>query len=294
MDTRQLEVFITAAQYLNFTKASKQLNMVPSAVSHSISMLENELDKKLFKRDNNKLTLTKSGEAFLMDAIRVLTIVNNAMIRTKAEEQKENLQIGFVYPEFILEYVPLISDFSKEHANINITGSQHDSVTLSALLSEKKIDVAFARHEMFSRDNRIHWVKLYRDPFLVVLHKTHELASEERLTIPMLKNETIIVMNRRINPGMFDMIQHLFMSHNIVPHLNDDSDHHITSLMYTVMQKGIVIVPRLNISYLNLPDDLVCVELDDQKAYHEIGIAWNDENLSKPVSLFLDQFKVEH
>ena len=93
---------------------------------------------------------------------------------------------------------------------------------------------------------------------------------------------------------MFDMIQHLFMAHNIVPHLNDESDHYITSLMYAVMQKGIVIVPRLNVSYLNLPDDLVCVELDDQNAYHEIGIAWNEVNLSKSVSLFLDWFKVEH
>lgn len=294
MDTRQLEVFVTAAQYLNFTKASKKLNMVPSAVSHNISALENELRKKLFTRDNNKLALTTSGEEFMKDAIRILTIANNATIRTKAEEERENLQIGFVFPEFVLEYIPLLTAFSQEHTDINVVGRQHNSVILSTMLSEKKIDVAFARSEMFSRDSRIHWHKLYRDPFLVVLHRSHGLAEAKTLTVPMLKNETIIVMNRRVNPGMFDMIQHLFLSHGIIPRLNDDSDHHITSLVYAVMKKGIVILPRLNVNYLKLPEELVCIELDDPRACHEIGIAWNEKNIGRPVSLLLDQFQIKY
>ena len=68
MDTHQLEVFITAAQYLNFTQAAKRLNMVPSAVSHNIAMLESELSTKLFLRNKNKISLTVEGKLFLADA----------------------------------------------------------------------------------------------------------------------------------------------------------------------------------------------------------------------------------
>ena len=61
MDIHQLEVFIVAARYLNFSEAAQRLFMVQSAVSHSIITLEKELGLKLFTRRNNQLSLTPAG-----------------------------------------------------------------------------------------------------------------------------------------------------------------------------------------------------------------------------------------
>ena len=211
MDTRQLEVYITAVQYMNFTEASKRLNMVPSAVSHSISMLENELQTKLFVRDKNKLSLTPEGKAFLYDAIRIKTIANNAVVR--AQTQKEDhggiLNVGFVFPEFIQQFIPEMSDFSEKYPAVEVSFNQYDAITLAQKLSKRELDVAFGRQDMFTTHQHIAWRSLYRDPFMVVMHREHALASSVSITVSMLKYETLLMMSRGANPGMFDMLQHL-------------------------------------------------------------------------------------
>ena len=47
MNTVQLECFVTVAEHLNFSKASRVLKITQPAVSHQIQTLEEELDVKL-------------------------------------------------------------------------------------------------------------------------------------------------------------------------------------------------------------------------------------------------------
>ena len=49
MNTIQLECFVTVAEYLNFSKASRTLKLTQPAVTHQIQTLEKELDVKLFR-----------------------------------------------------------------------------------------------------------------------------------------------------------------------------------------------------------------------------------------------------
>ncbi|MCI8993999.1 MAG: LysR family transcriptional regulator [Eubacterium sp.] len=296
MDTHQLEIFIASAQYLNFTKASKHLNMVPSNVSHSISMLEHELDMKLFNRNNNKLSLTADGQEFLKDAIRITTIAANAKNRTRNMNivDKDVLALGVVYPEFIYKCIPTFRNFYKKYPMVNIQLMKYDSITVSRMLSDKQVDAAFGRLDMFTGDSNIRWKSLYKDPFMVVLHEDHPLAKEKEITIPMLRQELILLMNRKDNPGMFDMIQHLFLAHNMVPNTNDYSNHHLSTLILAAMNMGIVIIPYQNICYRQLPDGLVVKKLKDKNALHEIGIAWNNTYVSDTLSLFLKEFFIEN
>lgn len=296
MDTHQLEIFITSAQYLNFTKASKRLNMVPSAISYSISVLENELNTKLFTRDNNTLSLTNDGEEFLRDAILISTIASNAKNRNEitrvGEEQKGKILIGFVFPEFIYKFIPNMRKFHQKHPGIELQNMQYDCITIARMMMNKQMDLAFGRQDMFSLDSDIAWKSLYQDPFQIVMHKEHFLADKESITIPMLSHECILVMNRKENPGMFDMIQHLFLSHKMMPNINDSSNHHLTTLMLAAMNMGIVIIPNQNICYMKLPEELICKELNDSQAYHEIGIAWNKGNISQSAANFLEEFGI--
>lgn len=56
-----LKTFVVAGHYLNFTKASEDLLVSPSAVSHQIRVLEDYLGFKLFIRQNRTLSLTIDG-----------------------------------------------------------------------------------------------------------------------------------------------------------------------------------------------------------------------------------------
>lgn len=59
-----LRVFEAAARLGSFTRAADELHVSQSAVSRQISLLEDYLDIKLFKRDQRGISLTEAGRAY--------------------------------------------------------------------------------------------------------------------------------------------------------------------------------------------------------------------------------------
>lgn len=57
-----LRAFLLVAQVKSFTKAAAQLGVTQSAISHSISALENRLKIKLFHRTTRSIATTEAGE----------------------------------------------------------------------------------------------------------------------------------------------------------------------------------------------------------------------------------------
>ncbi|MEM8547542.1 MAG: LysR family transcriptional regulator, partial [Pseudomonadota bacterium] len=58
---RGLRTFCRAAQHVSFSAAAEALFITPSAVSHQIRALEEQLGHKLFERHGNELKLTGIG-----------------------------------------------------------------------------------------------------------------------------------------------------------------------------------------------------------------------------------------
>lgn len=72
MDTRALAIFLSVADTLSFSRSAEHLYMSVSAVSRTISRIEDEVGQALFKRDRRNVTLTPSGNEFREFARRTL------------------------------------------------------------------------------------------------------------------------------------------------------------------------------------------------------------------------------
>ena len=72
MNTFQLECFLSVANFLNFSKAAKSLNITQPAISHQINALETELGAKLFFRTSKNVRLTQAGHLFTQYAEEIL------------------------------------------------------------------------------------------------------------------------------------------------------------------------------------------------------------------------------
>ena len=94
MNTIQLECFVTVAEYLNFSKASRTLKLTQPAVTHQIQTLEKELDVKLFNRTSKNVALTQEGVLFLSDAKLILKTAFSAKERLSNHEHFLPFELG--------------------------------------------------------------------------------------------------------------------------------------------------------------------------------------------------------
>ena len=114
MNTIQLECFIAVAEYLNFSKASRELKITQPAVSHQIQTLEEELGVKLFNRTSKSVTLTQEGILFLPDAQLILKTALSAKERLGSHEHFISLELGcHNYMELNL-FPPILKKLSAE------------------------------------------------------------------------------------------------------------------------------------------------------------------------------------
>ena len=78
MDMLQIRYFTAVAETLNFRRAAKRLGISQSSVSRQISVLEQELETKLFIRTNRSVSLTDEGAALLPHAQDIVAAVESA------------------------------------------------------------------------------------------------------------------------------------------------------------------------------------------------------------------------
>jgi DNA-binding transcriptional LysR family regulator len=72
LDAHQMNVFLTAAEMLNFTAAARQLHMTQPSVSQHIQALEQHFRTTLFIRKGRRMVLTDAGEALVPLARRMV------------------------------------------------------------------------------------------------------------------------------------------------------------------------------------------------------------------------------
>ena len=89
-----LKTFIVSAQRLNFTKASEDLLVSPSAISHQIKILEEYLGYKLFYRKNRTLILTNEGEHLFTKLEKPFQEINHALIESRTPRGKMRINLS--------------------------------------------------------------------------------------------------------------------------------------------------------------------------------------------------------
>ena len=76
--SEEMTVFVRAVELGGFSAAARALGLTPSAVSKSISRLEDRLGVRLLNRTTRSLTTTPEGETFLERSRRILADIDEA------------------------------------------------------------------------------------------------------------------------------------------------------------------------------------------------------------------------
>jgi DNA-binding transcriptional LysR family regulator len=197
MELWHLRTFRVVAETLNFTRASEQLHLTQSAISHQIKALEKELRVPLFIRAKRGVILTDAGKIALEYANRILDETEE--MREKVVGREKNLsgrvRIAAATQALVYLFAPFFENFMDAHENIELLFRTTVSTeqTVDDILNGVA-DVGFASLAIYSPTLQV--AELFEDELVLVTGKKHRLAQQAEVKTKELGKERWILFER--------------------------------------------------------------------------------------------------
>lgn len=119
-DLNILGALLIAAQERSFTKAAKRLGVSPSAVSHAIRGLEENLGVRLLSRTTRNVAPTEAGQDLLLRLRPAFTDIEGALDKLSGLRDKPVGRVRLVTPRLAAMTVlaPLLKKFTRDYPDI--------------------------------------------------------------------------------------------------------------------------------------------------------------------------------
>ena len=179
MDSKKLEILMTAVDLGSFSKASEVVGYTQSGLTHLVDSLEREIGLRLVRRDRSGVSLTREGEA-LMPSIREFLRENAKLenqIAAITEKKSETIRVA-AYASIAMHWMPeILYRFRRVCPDIDVDLRMVDhELEPFELLEKWETDVIFAaRQPGFACD----WAPLWDGPMCAILPQDYPLAGDE-------------------------------------------------------------------------------------------------------------------
>ena len=183
VDSKKLEILMTAVDLGSFTKTSEVVGYTQSGLTHMMDALEKEVGFPLLQRSHNGIQLTAQGQR-LMPAIREFLQANANLeneIQAIAEQKKEVIRIAS-YASIAMHWMPeILYRFRRLYpkANVDLRMVDH-ALEPFELLKSGQTDVIFASRQNL---NYCNWVPLYRETMYAILPKDYPLRGRSEFPL---------------------------------------------------------------------------------------------------------------
>ncbi|AMP37376.1 MULTISPECIES: LysR substrate-binding domain-containing protein [Ralstonia solanacearum species complex] len=122
----ELLAFTSSAKHLSFSRAARELDLTPSAVSRQIANLESYLRAQLFIRDGRSLALTRSGRLYLARVADPVHDIGNASLELLAARAENDLLTIASVPTFTTKWlIPRLPAFLADTPGVTISFCRH-------------------------------------------------------------------------------------------------------------------------------------------------------------------------
>ncbi|HJV61015.1 MAG TPA: LysR family transcriptional regulator [Albitalea sp.] len=214
---RQLHVFVEVARQLSFARAAEALHLTPPAVTMQVKEIESQIGLPLFERQGKQVSLTTTGEYFLVYAKRLLATLkdaDDAMARFKRLETGL-LTIGMV--STAQYFLPrLLARFRDEHPGIEVRlRVTINREQLLQLLRSNEVDLAVMGRPPSELATRAEAFAAH--PLVFVAPPGHPLLTVGHPPVALLEPHPFVV--REGGSGTRAAMEQFFREHRFTPRI---------------------------------------------------------------------------
>jgi DNA-binding transcriptional LysR family regulator len=128
-DLSALAAFLTVAEERSFTRAARRLGVSPSAMSHAMRSLEENIGVRLLSRTTRSVAPTEAGEELLARLRPALTEVQEALLQVSGLRNKPAGRVRLLAPRLAANTVlaPKLGQIAREYPDIVLDITTDDS-----------------------------------------------------------------------------------------------------------------------------------------------------------------------
>lgn len=201
MELRHLRCFVALAEELHFTRAAERLHIEQPPLSRAIKELEDELGVVLFDRDRRGTRLTAAGAAFLQDARRLFSVLEQARENAKAIAAGLRGSLRIAVSDGAID--PRLSAFlarcRAEEPEIEIRLTEVPLAEQLRGLRSGDFMVGFAHTADVGDD--IVAEPIWRDPLVIAMPARHELLIHKKVPLRELENHPLVLCDPLVCEG---------------------------------------------------------------------------------------------
>lgn len=289
MDSKKLEIFVTAVDLGSFMKTSEVVGYTQSGLTHMMNALEREVGFPLLQRNHNGIQLSEQGQQ-LMPAIREFLQANANLenqIRAITESQREVIRIA-AYSSIALHWMPeLLYRFKRLCPEVSVDLRMVDhALEPFELLEKGQTDVIFASRQNYSFCD---WTPLYQDQMYAIVPKDYVLEEPGVFPLEQFNGKDFLMPYGRFDLDIESVFKPLGIRVNSIMAKVDDET------VIRMVGRGLGISMMTKLMIRGSTDDVQCVPVRPQ-AIREMGMGTHakmklSDNVQKLKECMIDYLK---
>ncbi|MDZ4742793.1 MAG: LysR family transcriptional regulator [Verrucomicrobiota bacterium] len=208
LNSFHLSAFLAVAREGSFTAAARILNLSQPAISHSIKLLESDLECRLFEREGKSVRLTQAGEQLEVTAKRIFNDMDTARSEIKNLGLWGVGRLRLTSPITICQHLlpSVFREFKESFPRCKIDIRTSD--THQAIDDVINQDVNLAITLRPQDDLGLIFKALFSDELIFVVDPLHPWAKLKQAPLSDVKMQNLIIYTK--NSSTFKMIEHYF------------------------------------------------------------------------------------
>lgn len=234
------EIFDAVARQGSFNKAAQQLHLTPSAISHAIAVMEEELGFALFNRGKTGVTMTSYG-ASLYPSIRAVLNSDEALKQSVARLnglEKGNVKVAAFNSVCTCLLPGILKSFKAQYPQIEVEVYQGTYDDMKDWLRNGQTDIAFLS---FGCREEFALTELFAEPLRCITPKGWPAPPDGIMTPELMNGQDFVVQGDATDAEMRQYLKKHKISTERRCHVLDD----LSNLAMVEAGMGISIMPEM-------------------------------------------------
>lgn len=234
------EIFDAVARQGSFNKAAQQLHLTPSAISHAIAVMEEELGFALFNRGKTGVTMTSYG-ASLYPSIRAVLNSDEALKQSVARLnglEKGKVKVAAFNSVCTCLLPGILKSFKAQYPQIEVEVYQGTYDDMKDWLRNGQTDIAFLP---FGCREEFALTELFAEPLRCITPKGWPAPPDGIMTPELMNGQDFVVQGDATDAEMRQYLKKHKISTERRCHVLDD----LSNLAMVEAGMGISIMPEM-------------------------------------------------